>query len=64
MKKIIIELDDAYADALTLTAIGHGEGYSQNINTTALNLKNGGTHFIQKRKNNNDVTNIIWESIV
>lgn len=62
MKKLIIELDDAFAEVLTLTAIGKGGGYAKNVNTTAFDLTKGGTHWALMCQSG-DVTKPVWVRI-
>lgn len=50
MKKITIELDDAFASAVAFTAIGAGGGYGTNIFTCSLNLQESGNHWKMVRE--------------
>lgn len=62
MKKITIELDDNFADAISITTIGHGGGYARNVNTTAFDLTKGGSHWALMCQSG-DVTKPVWVRI-
>lgn len=55
----ILDLDDRYADVLSITAIGRGGGYERNISVTCMQLKNG--NYIKLSCENDDVTKARWE---
>ena len=49
MKKITIELDDAYSNIFVFTAIGSGSGYGTNVFTGNIDFTKSGNHWMLVR---------------